>query len=129
MADKPTPRPFKPPPANRPRPGFPLIELLVVIAIIALLLSILSPSLMKAKALARRLKCTSNLKQIHLALCLYLETFDDTYPAAQDPLSTTPFYWLWMGRGWGGFVGPYLNGPTHVNNPSLLLCPARRTAQ
>jgi len=127
MPDNRTTRRSQLPTANRARPAFTLIELLVVIAIIALLLSVLSPPLMRAKALARRLKCTSNLKQIHLAVCLYLDTFDDTYPCAQDPVSTTPFYWLWMGRGWRSFVEPYLNGPIDVNNPSVLLCPADRT--
>ncbi|MCK4294852.1 MAG: type II secretion system protein [Planctomycetes bacterium] len=107
--------------------GFTLVELLVVIAIIALLLSILTPSLMKAKALARRLKCTGNLRQIHLAVNLYLDTNDNTYPCAQDPVSTTPFYWLWMGRGWRSFVEPYLDGNIDVNNPSVLLCPADST--
>ncbi|MBN2269988.1 MAG: prepilin-type N-terminal cleavage/methylation domain-containing protein [Sedimentisphaerales bacterium] len=115
------------PPGNRSRPGFTLVELLVVIAIIALLLSILSPSLMKAKALARRLKCTSNLKQIHLAVCLYLDANDDTYPAAQDPLSKSPFICLWMGRGWRSFVEPYLNSSINASSPSVLLCPGDRT--
>ena len=43
--------------------GFTLIELLVVIAIISLLVSILIPSLKRAKELARRAVCASNLHQ------------------------------------------------------------------
>jgi len=108
-------------------PAFTLVELLVVIAIIALLLSILAPSLMKARSLARRVKCTSNLRQIHVAVSLYLETYNGAYPSAEDPVSTTPFYYLWMGRGWRSFVEPYLDGPIDVNNPSVLLCPADTT--
>lgn len=107
--------------------GFTLVELLVVIAIIALLLSILTPSLMKAKALARRLKCTGNLRQIHLAVNLYLDDNDDNYPCAQDPVSTTPFYWLWMGRGWRASLEPHLSSNIDVNNPSVLLCPSDPT--
>ena len=109
------------------RCGFTIVELLVVIAITGVLLSILMPSLMRAKALARRLECTSNLRQIYVAVGLYLDAHDNAYPCAQDPVSTSPFYWLWMGRGWRGFLEPYLDGSIDVNNPSVLLCPADRT--
>ncbi|UCG59760.1 MAG: type II secretion system protein [Phycisphaerales bacterium] len=109
--------------------GFTLVELLVVIAVIALLLSILTPSLMKAKSVATRVRCAHNLKQIHLAMGLYLNANDNTYPCAQDPVSTDPPYWLWMGRGWRRFAEPYLDGTgaTDANNPSVLLCPQDRT--
>lgn len=107
--------------------AFTLIELLVVIAIVALLLAILTPSLRKAKSLAVRLKCTHNLKHIHLAFDLYLNANDGTYPCAQDPVSTDPFYWLWMGRGWRGSIMPHLGGNIDVNNPSVLFCPADKS--
>lgn len=115
---------------GRPRPGsevqtlragFTLVELLVVIAIIALLLSIFMPSLSKARSLAYRIKCAHNLKQINLAMNMYLNGNEDTYPCAQDPLPTG--YWLWMGRGWRSFVGPYLSTKVSKDNPSVLYCP------
>ena len=53
------------------RKAFTLIELLVVIAIIALLLSILLPSLRKAKEAVVRIKCRSRLKQWGVAIQLY----------------------------------------------------------
>jgi prepilin-type N-terminal cleavage/methylation domain-containing protein len=53
------------------RNGFTLIELLVVIAIIALLLAILMPALTKAKKLARRVICATNLHQWGLAITQY----------------------------------------------------------
>lgn len=111
------------------RSGFTLVELLVVIAIIALLMSILTPSLRKAKAIASRTVCTHNLKQINLAVGFYLNEHDNVYPCAEDPVSTEPAYWLWMGRGWRSFVEPYLGGSIDANNPSVLFCPQDRTAK
>ncbi len=60
--------------------GFTLIELLVVIAIIALLLSIVLPSLGKAKEYAKRLVCANNTKQLALGVRLYTEQNDDELP-------------------------------------------------
>ncbi len=55
----------------RTKKGFTLIELLVVIAIIALLLSIIVPSLKKTKEYARHVICQSNLKQFSTSLEMY----------------------------------------------------------
>jgi prepilin-type N-terminal cleavage/methylation domain-containing protein/prepilin-type processing-associated H-X9-DG protein len=60
--------------------GFTLIELLVVIAIISILAAILFPVFARARESARRASCMSNLKQIGLAMMMYVQDYDEHYP-------------------------------------------------
>ena len=66
--------------SSRTRAAFTLIELLVVIAIIAILASILFPVFGRARENARRTSCSSNLKQMGIAIAMYREDYDGTNP-------------------------------------------------
>ncbi|UCD28488.1 MAG: type II secretion system protein [Planctomycetota bacterium] len=66
----------------RRKRGFTLIEVLVVVSIIALLASILLPSLNAARRSARSTKCKHNLHQLGVAMEAYLNRYKDSFPIA-----------------------------------------------
>jgi prepilin-type N-terminal cleavage/methylation domain-containing protein len=66
--------------ANKVLSAFTLVELLVVISIISLLLSILMPTLSKAREIAKNVVCTSNLKSIGTSIIVYTMSNDNLLP-------------------------------------------------
>ena len=64
--------------------SFTLVELLVVLAIISVLASLLLPVISKAKAAGRATACLSNLRQIGIALQLYVQDNNNRLPVMRD---------------------------------------------
>jgi prepilin-type N-terminal cleavage/methylation domain-containing protein len=84
------PKPFHQLLARPTRGAFTLIELLVVIAIIAILAAMLLPALSQAKERAKRVKCTSNMRQVGIATFMYGNENRD-----QVPQHDAQGNWLW----------------------------------
>ncbi|NLX13344.1 MAG: prepilin-type N-terminal cleavage/methylation domain-containing protein [Phycisphaerales bacterium] len=87
-------RPWKFDRAIRPVRGFTLIEVLVVVAIMALLISLLLPSLQKAREQSRAVVCLANLHRMAHAVEFYVHRYD-VYP----PVRLTRTY-DWASGGW-----------------------------
>ena len=115
--------------------AFTLIELLVVIATIALLVTLLMPSLKHAKELARRAVCLANQRHIVQSLALYADDNDEQLPNSPEGWWNGAQTWVcWQGyardKGVWGHSGP---GWVHLGkvyehrlipSPKLLFCPS-----
>ena len=86
---------------SRKHNAFTLVELLVVIGIIALLISILLPSLNRAREAANKIKCLGNLRQLGMAFVMYNNDNKGTFPATgggpepglPDPYPDWVYWW------------------------------------
>lgn len=124
--------------------AFTLIELLVVISIIAVLIALLLPALKKAKSVANGMICSSNMRQIGLAIIAYAQENNGGAPTEWAGGETTNSLW---GPSWDVMIYPYMgqnvswgNGTSVTTNPyragavwadnthnySVFLCPTIR---
>lgn len=105
-----------PQPSRRRVPGFTLIELLVVVAIIALLISILLPSLTAARDEAKAVACLANCRQLTYAIAMYQQEEKGSVPL--NAWSEAAWYVdkkdLWF----------YKLVPLYLGNPDALICPS-----
>ncbi len=92
---------------HRSRRGFTLIEMLVVISIIAVLVSLLLPTLGRAREESRKVLCMSNLREVGSAVSSYLTEYDNlpwTYLSSSgSPPPGVKFYTSYT---WGGMKAP-----------------------
>lgn len=106
----------------------------MVIAVVAVLAAMLLPALVRASGAVRQAACASNLRQLGLAMNLYVADHDESFPNTGDP-------YLWMGRRWRWPLTNYLgmtlerspDNPADPNasraaTPAILLCPSDATA-
>ena len=115
--------------------GFTLVELLVVIGIIAVLISLLLPSLNKAKEAANRAKCLANLRQLGHAMRFYASNNNDQVPLCSYQNFGGHTFYVWLNdraHGWGmltmqdwqGTGGTGAFKPCSYANPQTLYCPS-----
>ncbi len=99
---------------------FTLIELLVVIAIIAILASMLLPSLAQARGAAKKITCANNLKQTGLGMAMYASDYNDYLPIGfSSDLYSAGLQYHWPFR-----ILPYIQkDPNESTGP--VRCPAK----
>lgn len=115
--------------------GFTLVELLVVIGIIALLISILLPSLNKARTSADRIKCLSNQRQIVLAILEYTTDYKGSLPYSYSGINASSSEYMYRATAFGnpinsasdnGWLGLGILYSRHfLKSPLTLYCPVQ----
>jgi len=114
--------------------GFTLIELLVVIAIIAILAGMLFPVFARARESARKIQCLSNVKNVAMAVQMYLVDYNRFWPSGMSQQNVSQ----WVDENCGGCqfqcrsteMNPYLRPPVileeYTRNRGVWTCPSAK---
>jgi prepilin-type N-terminal cleavage/methylation domain-containing protein/prepilin-type processing-associated H-X9-DG protein len=122
------------------RRGFTLIELLVVIAIIGILAAMVFPVFARARESARKAVCLSNVKNIALAIQMYLADNNDTLPPTEHRQDVQDWFNAWGDANWPedefeclempGVANPYLTWVVtfdeYIKNRDVWRCPSAK---
>jgi len=131
---------------TRKHKGFTLIELLVVIAIIGILAAMVFPVFARARESARKAVCLSNVKNMALAIQMYLADNNDTFPPSEHRQEVLDFFMTAPGGGdelcgytdaehrtpeqRANMTNPYLRWPVvfdeYVKNRDVWRCPSAK---
>ncbi len=123
---------------QRKRRGFTLIELLVVIAIIGILAAMVFPVFARARESARKAVCLSNVKNLALAMQMYLADNNDTLPPDEHRQEVLDYFmsapggasWDECELGAIAHANPYLRWPVildeYVKNRDVWNCPSAK---
>jgi len=119
--------------AYRPA-AFTLVELLVVIAVIGILAALLLPVLARAKASAKSVACKSNLRQLGLALSMYVHDYGKNPGPVLSEDGGFIDTWIMGSTSWSAPLNAYLPGQASpnpfegddraYNQPAVFTCPA-----
>src|SRR5678815_3508066 len=94
---------------KHPRHAFSLVELLVVISIVGVLVALLLPSLGKAREVARRVSCASQMRQLFVAAACYTVDNKTRLPTVFTEQPNTMSYGMW--------AVPTYRYAWHINQP------------
>lgn len=101
---------------RRPR-GFTLVELLVVIAIIGILVSLMLPAIHAAREAARRTTCSSNMRQVGLALINFAGAHQGKFPQTTHTADEVEESWIYT-------VAPFMEDVDEIR-----ICPSDSLAE